>query len=352
MSEVRRKKVNIGRRLIGEGEPAFIIAEAGLNHNGNLKIALQMVRAANAAGADAVKFQTFRAETITSIKAGWKNQIWGLKGTSQYELFRRCELSYDAHKEIAQLSGDLGIIFFSSPSDTESVDMLLKMGVKVFKIGSDDFTNLPLLEYIAVTKLPMIISTGMATVDEIDRTIETVMKKGNSKIILLHCVSSYPMRDEDANLRAIVSMKKRWQFPVGYSDHSSGVDVPLSAVAVGAEVIEKHFILQKGMPGPEKELSIDSKELKELVFRVRHLEKVLGSGKKMPTSSELKMREVMRKSLAAKRGIFRDEKITRNMLTMLRPGTGIPAEEIDKIIGRKAGRDIEENELLNWKMIR
>ena len=346
------KTVRIGNRIIGEGSPCFIIAEAGVNHNGEVDLAKSLIDIAKNADADAVKFQTFKTEEIMvkeTPKAEYQKETTG-EGT-QYEMIKKLELSEKDFKELAGYAKQKGIIFLSTPFDEESADLLEKLNVPAFKIGSGDLTNMPLLEYIAKKDKPMIISTGMSTLDEVRDAVNAVKNAGNNQIILLHCTSNYPAKIEDCNLRAMQTLEKEFDVPVGYSDHTLGIVVPIAAVAMGACIIEKHFTLDKNLPGPDHKASLEPNELKEMVKQIRIAEKALGTGKKKPANSEIEIQKVARKSIVAKVNIAKGSIITKEMLTVKRPGTGLVPKYYYKIVGKKAKKNIKENELINWDMV-
>jgi len=306
----------------------FIIAEAGVNHNGSLDNAIKMVDAAVAAGADAVKFQTFRAEKVVSVnapKADYQKQTTGAIG-SQLEMVRKLELNEAAHKKLFQYCKDKRIIFLSSPFDLESIDLLNSLGLQIFKIPSGEITNLPYLRQLGALKKKLIMSTGMADLGEIEDALVVLMQAGTAPedIIVLHCNTEYPAPFEDVNLKAMLTI--RAAFPgiqVGYSDHTPGIEVPLAAVALGAEVIEKHFTLDRNMEGPDHRASLEPDELRSMVTAIRNMEKAMGSGIKKPSPSELKNKPIARKSIVAARNIAKGEVFTEENLTVKRPGTGI-----------------------------
>lgn len=346
------KTVRIGNRAIGESNPCFIIAEAGVNHNGKLNLAKKLVDVAKNANADAVKFQTFKTEEImvrTAPKAEYQKETTG-KGT-QYDLIKKLELSEKDFKEIANYADKKHIIFLSTPFDEKSADLLEKLNVPAFKIGSGDLTNLPLLEHIAKKDKPMIISTGMSTLDEVRDAVNTVKNAGNSQLILLHCTSNYPAKIGDCNLRAMQTLEKEFGVPVGYSDHTLGIAVPIAAVAMGACIIEKHFTLNKNLPGPDHRASLEPNELKEMVKEIRAIEKALGNGKKKPTKSEIEIQKVVRKSIVANVDIAKGSIITGKMLAIKRPGTGLAPKYINQIVGKIARKDIKKEILISWDII-
>ena len=343
-------KIKIGNKLIGEGEPCFVIAEAGVNHNGDIKLAKRLIDVAKKAGGDAVKFQTFKAEDVVTKNVALaeyqKKSIE--KKESQLKMLKKLELSYEDFKKLKKYADKKGIIFLSTP-DTEEDAVFLKNLVPAYKIGSGDLTNLPLLEKVAKKKKPIILSTGMSTLNEAREAVRVVKKQGNNKIILLHCTTNYPCPLEEVNLRAMQTLKKEFDLPVGYSDHTLGMIVPITAVALGAQVLEKHFTLSRDSLGPDHKASLEPKELKEMVIAIRKAEKALGVGIKKPTKSEEKIKGDARKSIVAMINIPKNTKITENMLIIKRPGIGIEPKYLNKIVGKRARRDIKKDTLINFK---
>lgn len=345
------RKIKIGK-LVGDGEPCFIIAEAGVNHNGKIDLAKKLIDAAKNADADAVKFQTFKTEKILikeAPKAEYQKETTG-EGT-QYEMIKKLELSEKDFEKIAEYAKQKGIIFLSTPFDEESADLLEKLDVPAFKIGSGDLTNLPLLEYIAKKNKTMIVSTGMSTLDEVREAVETVRNTGNNQIILLHCTSNYPANIEDCNLLAMHTLEKEFNVPVGYSDHALGITVPVAAAAMGASVIEKHFTLDKNLPGPDHRASLEPDELKEMVKKIRNVEKALGTGEKKPAESEMEVQKLARKSIVARVNIHKGSIITRGMLAIKRPGTGLAPKYMKEVIGKKTKTDIKKDGLITFDKV-
>jgi N,N'-diacetyllegionaminate synthase len=329
----------------------FIIAEAGVNHNGNLDTAIKMVDAAVAAGADAVKFQTFRAEKVIAAnapKADYQKQTTGSAG-SQLEMVRKLELNEAAHKKLFRYCKDEGVIFLSSPFDLESVDLLNGLGMQIFKIPSGEITNLPYLRKLGALKKELIMSTGMADLGEIEDALVVLMQAGTAPedITVLHCNTEYPTPFEDVNLKAMVTIKAAFPgIQVGYSDHTSGIEVPIAAVALSAEVIEKHFTLDRHMEGPDHRASLEPDELKSMVTAIRNMEKAMGNGIKKPSPSELKNKPIARKSIVAARNIAKGEVFTEENLTVKRPGIGINPMRWDEVIGRMATRGYMTDEAI------
>jgi len=347
------KRIKIGQRFIGDREPCFIIAEAGVNHNGDVRLAKKLIDAAQKAGADAVKFQTFKAETVVSAtaeKAGYQKETTGAD-ESQLDMLKRLELTESQFAELADYARQKGILFLSTTYDLRSVDFLDGLDMPAFKVASGEITNLPLLTHIARKRKPVILGTGMSTLEEIECALQAMRKEGAKDIILLHCVSAYPAKIEDTNLRAMETLRKAFHVPVGLSDHTTGITVPIAAAALGACVIEKHFTLDKTLPGPDHRASLDPGELAEMVRSIRLVEKALGNGVKKPTPTEEENKKVMRRSLTARVAIPRGTVITADMIDIKRPGTGISPAELEKVIGRKASKSISQEEVLTWDKV-
>lgn len=344
------KQISIGDRLVGPGAPAFVIAEAGVNHNGDLDMAFKLVEAAFAAGADAVKFQSFVADDLVSATA--PKAQYQLATTdpaeSQYEMIKRLELSVEAHEAISGHCAQVGIKFLSTPFDRSSADLLRRLDVPAFKVSSGDLTDWPLLEYLAGLGKPIILSTGMSYLDEVRGSLKVIQRAGNSDVIVLHCVSNYPAAPADANLHAMQTMAAEFQIPVGFSDHTAGSAVAIAAAALGACVIEKHLTLDRNLPGPDHKASLEPREFKVLVDSIRAVEASLGNGVKQPAASEADTRNVARRSLVAARTLEAGTVLERAMLNEKRPGTGIAPNSIDDVVGRKLARRVELNEMIMW----
>jgi N,N'-diacetyllegionaminate synthase len=348
----KMKEIKIADKKIGNNHPVFIIAEAGVNHNGSLLNAKKLVDIAKNSGADAVKFQTYKSEEVVSKEADsaeYQKNNTGDK-ISQLELIKKYELSYKDFKELKDYCEKKNIIFLSTPHSFDAINFLNKL-VPAYKIGSGDLTNIPFLKQIAKKKKPVILGTGMATMSEVKKAVQTIKKQGNDKIIVLHCTTSYPTNLEDVNLRVMQSMKEKLSCIIGYSDHTKGFIVPIAATALGAKVIEKHFTLDKNLPGPDHKASLGSDELKEMIQKIRNTEKILGNKLKKPTLKEKEIKKMVRKSIVANKDIKKDEKIKEDMIIIKRPGTGIPSEDFGKIIGKKAKKDIKKDQILKKNMI-
>lgn len=328
----------MGDRGIGANEPCFLIAEAGVNHNGDVRRALKLVEAAAQAGVDAVKFQTFTADQITTDstpKAEYQRETTD-PGESQREMLRRLELPPEAHRKLQAGCQERGILFLSTPYDEAGADLLEELGVPLFKIGSGEVTNWPFLQYVARKGKPILLSTGMTFLSEVEEAVGVIQKAGNEDLVLLHCVSTYPAKPADANLRAMTTLAKAFEVPVGFSDHTLGVEVALAAVALGASVIEKHFTLDRALPGPDHRASLEPEELRQLVESIRQVERALGSGKKEPVDAELANRALGRRSLVAAEVIEPGTVITREMVTAKRPEGGISPTRLQWLLGKKA----------------
>ncbi|MGE5111017.1 MAG: N-acetylneuraminate synthase [Acidobacteriaceae bacterium] len=343
--------LNLNGRKIGADSPCFIIAEAGVNHNGDLGLAKRLVDAALEAGADAVKFQTFRAEEVVSVaapKAEYQEETTGTT-ESQLEMVRKLELSPRATREVAAHAASCGILFLSTGFDNDSVDLLDEIGVPAFKVGSGDLTNLPLLEHIASKCRPVILSTGMSFLNEVEEAVTTLTSAGCPSFALLQCVSSYPADPEAANLRVLHTLKEKFDAPVGFSDHSLGHDVAIAAVALGAKIIEKHLTLDANLPGPDHRVSLTPDAFAAMVKSIRTVEASLGDGIKRPTPSEQNVRDVARRSVVTRAAVPEGTPISREMLSFKRPGTGIPPRDWAKLIGRVTKRDIPADSILRYE---
>ena len=328
----------------------YIIAEAGVNHNGSLTLACEMVAAAAQIGADAVKFQTFTADALASISAGKAPYQAHTTGTaeSQYDMLKKLELNYHAFKTIYDACKQNRIDFLSSPFDLNSVDMLVQLGVETIKIPSGEITNLPYLRKIGGLGKNVIMSTGMANLNEVGAALNILIQSGTErkKITLLQCTTEYPAPLSEVNLRAMMTMRDTFGTAVGYSDHTPGIEVPIAAAALGASVIEKHFTLDKSLPGPDHKASLEPDEMKLMVLAIRNIELALGTGIKTPSPSELKNIPVVRKSIIAAQNIKKGEVFSKENLTVKRPGTGISPMEWDSIIGKPAPHDYFTDEIV------
>lgn len=347
-------KVKIAGKLIGKGEPCFIIAEAGVNHNGDIDLAKKLIDLAKEAGADAVKFQTFKTEEVvirSAEKAGYQKETTPSE-ESQYDMIKKLELSEEDFKDLFTYAQEKGILFLSSPFDKGSVDLLSELGISAFKIPSGEITNFPLLKHIARKRKPIILSTGMATQGEVEEALEVIKAEGIEDIILLHCVSSYPAKIEDMNLKAMETLGNTFKLSVGLSDHSLGLTIPIAAVALGACVIEKHFTLDKNLLGPDHKASLEPDELKQMVKAIRDVERAIGDGIKKPTKDEEENKKAVRRSIVARVDIPEGIAINEGMLGMKRPGTGIAPKSLENIMGKIAKVDIKQDELITGDKLR
>jgi N,N'-diacetyllegionaminate synthase len=328
----------------------LIIAEAGVNHNGNIKIAKQLIGAAKSAGADIVKFQTFNVERLVTKSADKAEYQKGATGSSdsQYEMLQKLQLSRIDHELLIDECHRQGIGFHSTAFDVDSFNMLLELGLTHVKIPSGEITNLPLLRYIARFGLPVLLSTGMASLGEVEEALDVIERAGTprDRVTVLHCTTEYPTPMADVNLRAMVTMGEALGVNFGYSDHTSGIEVAVAAVALGATVIEKHFTLDRGLPGPDHKASLEPRELKAMIDAIRNIESALGDGIKRPSSIELKNKPIARKSIVATRVIRSGEFFNTENVGTKRPGGGISPMRWDDVIGRRASRDFSIDELI------
>ncbi|ABN53840.1 MAG TPA: N-acetylneuraminate synthase [Hungateiclostridium thermocellum] len=325
----------------------FVIAEAGINHNGELKLAKKLVDAAKDAGADCIKFQTFISKNLTTknaSKAEYQKQTKSEE--SQYDMLKRYELSFDEFSELSRYCQDKNIEFLSTAFDFESIEFLKSLDMKRWKIPSGEITNLPYLIKIAKLNKPVILSTGMSTMDEIKKAVSVLRENGTGEITVLHCTTEYPAPFSDVNLKAMLTIKKELGVKVGYSDHTKGIEASIAAVALGASVIEKHLTLDKNMEGPDHKSSLEPNEMKAMIRALRNIELALGDGIKKPSESEKKNICVARKSIVAKRYIQKGEIFTEENLTVKRPGNGISPMQWFEVLGRRAVRDFQEDELI------
>lgn len=349
------KDIQIGDKSIGDTYPVFFIAEAGVNHNGSLEMAFKLVDEAEAAGADAIKFQTFKAEklnTRTAPKSSYHiattdadaNQSW-------FDLLKTQELNQAQHRAIMGHCQKQGILFLSTPYDEDSADMLEDLDVAAFKLASTDLSNTPLIRHIAAKGRPMIISTAMSTLDEVEFAVNAMRDEGLEGFVVLQCTGNYPSRLEDSHLRVMQNYREAFACHVGYSDHTPQVINPIAATALGARVYEKHFTLSKALPGPDHRMSLEPPELRETIQAIRETEKALGSSRKFVLPEEEENRGKLRKSIVADVKISKGTLIERYMLTAKRPGTGIPPYEVSKILGRRALLNISKDTLIAPEML-
>ncbi len=329
----------------------IIIAEAGVNHNGDMILAKQLISQAAESGADFVKFQTFitdKGVAKYAPKAEYQKNNTAI-GETQYEMIRKLELSKENHDVLIEQCRKCGIGFFSTSFDPDSVDLLIELGLNFLKVSSGEITNLPLLRHVGRYGKPVILSTGMATLGEIEAALEVLEQAGTprDRITVLHCNTEYPTPMADVNLRAMLTIRDAFSVAVGYSDHTSGIEVAIAAVALGATVIEKHFTLDRNLPGPDHKASLEPDELKAMVAAIRNIEQALGDGIKRPSASEAKNIPIARKSLVAACAIRAGECFNETNLAVKRPGTGLSPMRWDEVLGRKAVRDFAEDELID-----
>lgn len=326
----------------------FIIAEAGVNHNGEIEIAKRLVDAAAEAGADAVKFQTFQAEQLVcrdAEKAAYQLETTE-KAETQYDMLKKLELTVQMHEELIKYCNSRNILFLSTPFDLGSIKLLSELGLQIYKIPSGEITNLPYLREVGRLHKKTILSTGMSSMEEVTAAVDVLRTAGTDDITLLHCNTQYPTSAEDVNLLAMVRMREELGLPVGYSDHTQGIEIPIAAAALGATVIEKHFTLDKGMEGPDHKASLEPDELKSMIAGIRNIEQALGDGEKKASKSEQENIRIVRKSIVAKCTVKAGELLSEDNLTTKRPGTGMSPMRWDDVIGKTADRDYEPDEMI------
>lgn len=329
----------------------FIIAEIGVNHNGDVNLAKKMIKSASECGVDAVKFQTFKSEDLVTEKA--KTADYQQKNTnenSQLEMLKKLELSFDDFKELKDYASKYEVMFISSPFDINSVDLLEKLDVALYKLGSGELTNFELIDYVQKTGKPIILSTGMATLDEIRETYDFIENKDN--LIILHCITGYPTEFSEANLNFIKTLKSEFEVQIGFSDHSPGIELPIAAVALGACVVEKHFTLDKTMDGPDHKASLNPDEFKAMVDAIRNVEVAMGDGVRKFSQNELEIKKVARKSIVLNQDVPEGTVLKRDMLSIKRPGTGIPPKFIDKIVGKTVVNDLKSQTIIKWENLK
>ncbi|MFH1380007.1 MAG: N-acetylneuraminate synthase [bacterium] len=328
----------------------YIIAEAGVNHNGKVTHALKLCHEALKAGADAVKFQTFKTEKVLTryVKlAAYQKKNIGID-QSQFDMIKKLELSYKDFKEIKVFCDKIGIDFLSTPAEEESLEFLISLGLETIKIGSGEINNLPYLRKVGQKHKDIILSTGMATLAEVKTAFETLSKAGSRSVALLHCTTNYPCLMNEVNLRAMGVLKDTFKTKVGYSDHTLGIEVSIAAVAMGAEIIEKHFTLDKHMIGPDHKASLDPQALQSMITAIRHIEKALGDGIKKPQASEIEIMKVVKKSIVASKRISKGDVLTEKNITVKRAVNGISSAEWDNVIGRKAVKNYDKDECIEF----
>jgi N,N'-diacetyllegionaminate synthase len=336
---------------IDDGHPPFIVAEVGFNHNGDVALGKRMIHAAKENGADAVKLQTFVADRLYSTRFIAGDPADPGKKIPLYEFFKRSELKPSEYEALFDYARDLGIPLFSTPFDEGSVDMLVKLGMPAIKIASPDLTHIELIRHAAGKNLPIVLSTGMGDFDEIARAVDVVRQAGNERIVLLHCVSNYPARHEEMNMRCLNELKTRFKLPVGLSDHTIDNLSAIVATTLGAVMIEKHFTVDRNIPGADNAMSIEPHELKELKQATWNVGKILGDGKRKLQPSELPVKKTARRSLIARVDMASGTVLTAELVAAKRPGTGIPAEDLEKVLGRKTKAQVLAEEVLTWDSI-
>lgn len=346
-------KVNIGGKIISADSDVFVIAEAGINHNGNIDTAVELVKAAKKAGADAVKFQSFKADKICDVDLEEIKKVEGLTGGSKssYLMYKSLELSDDDHMRLAKVAKEEGILFASSVFDFETVDFLDSMDVPFLKISSGDITFLPLVRKAAETGKPLIMSTGMATLTEVLEACDVCKDAGNDNVILLHCNSDYPPKPDEINLNAMSVMRDATDFLVGFSDHTKGYNVSLASAAMGAVVVEKHFTLDNEMDGPDHMLSLNPHDFKKMVDGIKEIKTALGSFSKEPTATEKGNIFSGRRSILAARDLKEGEVLKFSDVKMIKPAKGIATKYLEFVLGRKVNKDISKYEPITWDLI-
>lgn len=326
----------------------FIIAEIGVNHNGDINLAKKMIKSASECGVDAVKFQTYVSEELVlknAEKADYQKK--NDSNESQFEMLKKLELTYDDFSQLKKYAQECGVLFLSSPFDRKSVDLLEKLEVSAYKLGSGELNNLELIEYVQSKNKPIILSTGMATLKEIKETYDFIKDKSN--LFLLHCITGYPTSFEETNLNFIKTLQKEFEVPIGFSDHSPGIELSIAAVALGACIIEKHFTIDKNLPGPDHKASLNSTEFKAMVDAIRHVEVAMGDGTRKLSENELNIKKVARKSIVLSKNISKGMVIKKDMLTIKRPGTGIPPNHINEVVGKRVLKDLKSQTMLKWE---
>jgi N-acetylneuraminate synthase len=326
----------------------FIIAEAGVNHNGSLETAMGLVDAAFNAGCDAVKFQTFKTEDIVTknvLKANYQ-ALNTFKPGTQFDMLKELELGENDHRALFSYCRQKGIRFMSTPFDEESADFLDELGMEIFKVPSGEITNRLFLKHISRKKKPIILSTGMSTLKEVEEAVEWILEEDNMDLALLHCTSCYPAQYKDVNLKAINTLRNHFDLEVGYSDHTLGTEIAMGAVAIGAQIIEKHITLDRSMEGPDHKCSLEPDELGKMVYAIRNIEEALGDGIKRPMENELEIRNLARKYIVAKKHISKGQSITFDVISFKRAGGGLEPKYIEKILGSIAAKEIEEGAII------
>jgi len=338
-------EIKLGNLLINDSSEVFIIAEAGVNHNGNLDLAKQLVDKAKQAGVNAVKFQSFSTEELVSKdanKADYQMRTTG-KGESQYEMLKKLELSFNEQRELKNYCDSMGILFLSTPFEKKSLDFLTSIDIDAFKVSSTDTNNVLFLKQVAEKGKPIILSTGMSTLADVEKAVNVIRSTGNNQVVILHCTANYPAPPEECNINAIHTLKDAFKTWVGYSDHTEGVGISPYTVPLGAKVIEKHFTLDKEMEGPDHKASLNPEELKQFVKQIRYVEKALGNGIKRLMSSERSTKKSLQKNLVVNKDLSSGDILTEDTLIAKRTNEGVSAEYFDLFIGKKVKTDLMKN---------
>ena len=346
--------IKIDKINIADDNPCFIIAEAGVNHNGDINLAYKLIDAAITSGADAIKFQTYKTENLVTRdaqKAAYQKNYTN-EDESQFEMLKKLELSENAFINIQKYCKNNNIIFLSSPFDHESIQFLESLEISAYKVPSGEITNSSYLIEIAKKQKPVILSTGMSTLEEVRSAVDIFRKNNNENIVLLHCISNYPADPKDVNLRAMKTLEKTFNLPVGFSDHTSGIEIPLAARALGACIIEKHFTLDNDLEGPDHAASLEPGKFAEMVKGIRKIEMALGNGEKKPTANELTIAKSVRKSLVANKNINAGTVLEKSMIDIKRPGTGLSPDLLEFIVGKEIIVGVEEGTLFNMEMFK
>jgi len=344
-----KPEICIGDRNIGAGRPCFIVAEAGVNHNGSVEKARALIDAASHAGADAVKFQTFKADRVvvrTARKAEYQKAAPD-DAQTMYEMLRQLELTYEDFRGLREHARKRGILFLSK-GHKEDLDFLVEIGVPALKIDSAAVVYFSLLRKAAGFGLPVILSTGGSNLGEVERALNVLSENGDPPVVLLHCTTAYPAPDDQVNLRAMQTLREAFGWPVGFSDHSAGIEVPIAAAALGAAMVEKHFTLDRTLPGPDHKASLEPSELEAMVRGIRRVESALGDGRKIATALERQNMRLMRRSLVAERAIRAGERFAADMVAFKRPGGGLPEDMLEIVLHRVAARAVAEGEPITW----
>jgi N,N'-diacetyllegionaminate synthase len=348
-----KKVVDLGGRKVGPGHPVFVVAEAGINHNGSMDLALEMIEVAARMGVDAVKFQAYHSEEFLSSKDLTYTYVsQGKEVTeSQYDMFKRCEFGRDEFVTLRDACHRRGLVFFATATDREARDMLLEIGVPAIKVGSDDLVHHPMLREFARTRQPIILSTGMADLAEVHRTLRAVEEAGADEVVVLHCTSMYPTPEDRANILRVDTLRRELPCPVGYSDHTAGITASPGAVALGACYVERHFTMDLNLPGPDHRFSANPQTMEALVRAIRETEKNVGSPIVEPVAEEMEMRAIARRSVVAKAPIAAGTTLTPDHFAYKRPGTGVYPMDEQALIGRRTRRAFQEGELITLESV-